>query len=119
MLVRGAAGRVFLQIMPVNVMQVGHFQEPSAVVVLSPEPRTLPVGRMLCDLFRLTAAEARVAVELACGASLAELAKVRGVRQSTLRSQLKAILEKTDSRRQSDVVRLVLLLAQTAPPLRR
>ncbi|GAA0573308.1 helix-turn-helix transcriptional regulator [Caenispirillum bisanense] len=119
LLLTGPDRRIFLQVMPVSVMQVGMFDEPAAVVLLSTEPRSLPVGRMLCDLFGLTPAEARVAVELACGATLRELAERRAVRISTLRSQLKAVLEKTDSHRQSDLVRLVLLLSQTAAPAAR
>lgn len=57
--------------------------------------------------FRLTPAEARLAVHLASGASLIEAAEQFGVAHNTVRAQLRAIFDKTDTHRQADLVRLL------------
>jgi DNA-binding CsgD family transcriptional regulator len=57
--------------------------------------------------FDLTRAEARLAVHLMAGASLTEAAEKFGVTHNTVRSQLKAVFEKTHVRRQADLVRLL------------
>ena len=57
--------------------------------------------------FHLTASETRLAICLASGQSLREAARHIGVRYETVRTQLKAIFAKTNTRRQ---VELVLLL---------
>jgi uncharacterized protein YhfF/DNA-binding CsgD family transcriptional regulator len=57
--------------------------------------------------FRLTPAEARLAVHLASGASLTEAAEAFGVTHNTARAQLRSIFDKTDTHRQGDLVRLL------------
>ena len=57
--------------------------------------------------FRLTPAEARLAVHLASGASLTKTADEFGVTYNTVRAQLRAIFDKTETHRQSDLVRLL------------
>ena len=57
--------------------------------------------------FGLTPAEARLAIHLATGASLTEAADAFGVTHNTVRAQLRAIFDKTDTRRQTDLVRLL------------
>ena len=57
--------------------------------------------------FQLTRAEARLAAHLLSGASLTEAADKLGVAHNTVRSQLRAIFEKTRARRQADLVRLL------------
>jgi DNA-binding CsgD family transcriptional regulator len=54
--------------------------------------------------FQLTPAEARLAAHLASGASLTEAADAFGVTHNTVRSQLRAVFEKTQARRQADLV---------------
>lgn len=69
----------------------------------------------LCDrlqeLYRLTGAEAAVAVSLTEGHSLAEIAAARGTSLETVRSQLKQVLAKTGTRRQGEMVSMALQLA--------
>jgi len=85
-----------------------------AVVCISDlEARANPRQQALQDIFGLTVAEARVAVALFEGATLKEAAEVFGVTRLTVRNQLAAIFEKTDTNRQSDLVRL---LARTVKP---
>jgi DNA-binding CsgD family transcriptional regulator len=47
---------------------------------------------------------------LAGGQRLEDVAQERGVRMPTLRTQLRAILDKTGTRRQADLMRLVIAL---------
>jgi DNA-binding CsgD family transcriptional regulator/PAS domain-containing protein len=58
--------------------------------------------------FGLTGAEADVLRELSCGASAKQIAEHRQVQLSTVRTQIRGLLEKTSSRRQADAVRLLL-----------
>jgi DNA-binding CsgD family transcriptional regulator/PAS domain-containing protein len=59
----------------------------------------------LSAVFLLTPAEARLAVALARGASLASYSTSRGISVGTARNQLKQVLAKTSSRSQSELVR--------------
>jgi DNA-binding CsgD family transcriptional regulator len=62
----------------------------------------------LIRLFGLTPAEAHLVAALVAGSTLEEHAQQRGVSVGTVRVQLKHAQAKTGSRRQSDLVRLVL-----------
>ncbi len=59
-------------------------------------------------LYGLTAAEARLARFLCRGMTLSEAAAEAGIATSTARNQLKSIFEKTETSRQSDLLRLLL-----------
>jgi DNA-binding CsgD family transcriptional regulator len=61
----------------------------------------------LKKLFGLTSTEARLALEIARGASPAALADRMMVRQTTIRSHLAALFAKTGTRRQSELVALL------------
>lgn len=56
---------------------------------------------------RLTPAEARLAILLAKGVSLTEAADQFGVTRNTVRAQLRAIFDKTDTHRQIELARLI------------
>ena len=58
--------------------------------------------------FRLTPAESRLAILLAEGKALDEIGAELRVTQNTLRSQLKRIFTKTDTRRQGELISLIL-----------
>ncbi|HQX60021.1 MAG TPA: helix-turn-helix transcriptional regulator [Burkholderiaceae bacterium] len=60
------------------------------------------------ELFGLTPAEADVGMLLSAGHSVERIAKQRHVALSTVRSQLRMLLMKTGSERQSDLVRRLL-----------
>lgn len=83
----------------------------SAIVVLTDLEAKL-IGPSLVALrqsFGLTAAEARLAHDIAVGRTLPEIATATGVARETLRSRLKAIFDKTATARQAE---LALLLAK-------
>lgn len=75
-----------------------------AVVVRPPGRSGADVARRLQTAFHFTPAEASLAAALAAGASLADYAQQRNVALSTVRSQLKALYDKTDTRRQGELV---------------
>jgi DNA-binding CsgD family transcriptional regulator/PAS domain-containing protein len=91
-----------------DVILAAEHQTPAALILITDldrQPKAL--GRRLVDLFDLTPAEACLAAALAAGKRLEDIAEERGVRMPTLRTQLRAILDKTGTRRQVDLMRLV------------
>jgi DNA-binding NarL/FixJ family response regulator len=98
---------------PVRPRDARHGRPSAVVFVSDPEKRTLSPNDLLSRLYGLSPAEARLAGELMQGYSLeASTAKLR-ITIHTGRSQLRRILEKTDTRRQGELIRL--LLAGPAP----
>jgi DNA-binding CsgD family transcriptional regulator len=65
----------------------------------------------LRELFLLTRAEARLACQLASGATLEQAAKAARVSVNTVRTHLARVFGKTGTCRQSQLVTLVLLTA--------
>jgi len=72
-----------------------------------PERRLPDDGGWLREMFGLTCAEARVAARLADGLSLAEIADEAGVQVNSVRFHVKRVLQKTATRRQAELVRLL------------
>ena len=71
--------------------------------------RTLtPLVEPACKLYALTPVETRLACLLARGVSLAEAAEAMHVREQTARSYLKQIFLKTETKRQAELVWLML-----------
>ena len=88
----------------------------SAIVLITdPEIAALPPEHQLVSLFGLTAAEARVALSLCEGKRVEDIADERGVSAGTVRSQVKAILRKTETERQADLVRSILMVPALRP----
>lgn len=80
----------------------------AALFVTDPEAEpALDVDRVQ-RLYGLTPPEARVAVELARGRSLVEIATRLGVQENTVRWHLKQVFARTGTHRQVDLVRLLL-----------
>ncbi len=79
-----------------------------AVLVNNPEHVLALDVQMLRDWYELTPAEARVAMLLAAGLSLEEIVERLGVGSNTARTHLKNIFSKTDTRRQGELIRLLL-----------
>lgn len=81
-----------------------------AVFISDPNRKAVSDETILRQLYALTGAEARLAGLLASGESLCDASDRLGVTKSTLRSQLKSIFAKTNTNRQSELVRLLLVL---------
>ncbi len=85
-----------------------HWQRPVALLVVSdPQARAPLTSEQLQTLFGLTPAEARVAIALAEGKALDEVAEDSQVSINTVRYQLKRTLEKTGTRRQAELVKTI------------
>jgi DNA-binding CsgD family transcriptional regulator/PAS domain-containing protein len=102
---------------PLTVMvhpgpEVQHVNTPlrrSAIVVMrDPGRRASVSAEVVSRLFALTPAEAALAALLAQGSDLDEAAAELGIRRNTARSHLQSIFMKTDVKRQSELVRMIL-----------
>jgi DNA-binding CsgD family transcriptional regulator/PAS domain-containing protein len=85
-----------------------------AIFVLDPMDRRAPAPSALREMYGLTAGEATTVIALARGATLQEIANDTHRDLETVRSQIKRAFEKTGTRRQSELVALVLSLV---PPV--
>jgi len=106
-------GPLHLFVAPLSI--AGSLNPASSIAVFITDPNRKPqsLATILHALFGLTAAEARLASLLAEGNSLVEIADEIRVTHGTLRSQLKSVFQKTDTSRQAQLVRLLLLLPGT------
>lgn len=88
--------------------------KPCAMVILS-DPDFTPLSRsvLLRCAYGLTPSECRIAELLAQGHTVSEAAEMLGRTQAGARFQLKSIFRKTDTRRQTDLLRLILSLPGT------
>lgn len=84
------------------------------VFIIDPSVLQLPSAARLVDLFGLTRAQAKVAREFSSGGSYKEVARRLRISVETVRSHIKEIYPKTRVKRQADLVRLILSLAQSA-----
>jgi DNA-binding CsgD family transcriptional regulator len=80
------------------------------VVVVDPDEPREPAESLVRQVFGLTSAEARLAIALVRGLDVKEIAALNGVAEVTIRSQLKSVLAKTETHRQSELVALVARL---------
>jgi DNA-binding CsgD family transcriptional regulator len=108
-------------ILPLSAHAVlsGFWQRPLSMVIVPDGPggRMLPPPVMR-QLFGLTPAECRVAQLSAAGKMSAEVADELNVSTETVRCQLKSVLAKTGTRRQSELARLMSRLdVIQAPPV--
>lgn len=78
------------------------------VFISAPEAMIIEAVEGLDDLFGISATEAKIAAALASGKQIAEIAFERGVSVNTIRTQLKRLLAKTGTRRQAELLRLIL-----------
>jgi DNA-binding CsgD family transcriptional regulator len=75
--------------------------------ISDPEQKAAAPSEILQVLFGLTSAEARLAIALLDGRSLSEAAECHNVSLETVRSQIKSLFQKTGTRRQGELVRLL------------
>jgi len=80
----------------------------AALFITDPEAEPATPEQLLAGLYGLTRAEARLASALLRGETLDEISELFGVTMNTVRTQLRAVFAKTDTRRQSELLRLLL-----------
>jgi len=108
---------------PLQIVVAPFRQEASAaprtaaaiVFITDPENRADLPADLLRMLFGFTASESRLALGLLDGNSLSEVADIHCVSRETVRSQIKSIFQKTDTKRQSELVRLLTGLSGKTP----
>jgi DNA-binding CsgD family transcriptional regulator/PAS domain-containing protein len=76
--------------------------------LLDPHEDLAPLMKPVCALYGLSPSETRLACAIASGVSLTEAAHALKIKEQTARTYLKQIFLKTDTRRQADLVRLML-----------
>lgn len=82
------------------------------VILCDPACRSEQQWRAFQTLFGLTAAELRLCLSLTDGLTAADYSEKYRVTDNTVRSQLKAVFAKTNTRRQGDLLRLIFLLTR-------
>lgn len=94
-------------------------QHAKAILMLiDPDEHAEPLEALLRQAFGVTSAEAQVAIGMARGLDIQEIAASRGTSIGTARVQLKNLLAKTNTHRQSDLVALIARFAMV-PRVRR
>jgi DNA-binding CsgD family transcriptional regulator len=78
------------------------------VFINDPEQKAALPSELLRMLFGLTSSEARLAISLLDGNSLSEAALLHEVGQETVRSQVKSIFQKTGTKRQEELMQLLV-----------
>jgi DNA-binding CsgD family transcriptional regulator/PAS domain-containing protein len=86
----------------------------AAVFVTPPGNHSPPQFEALAALYDLTPTEARVMIEIASGKNRAETASTLGIADSTVKTHLARVFEKTQTSEQSDLAKLV---ARLTPPV--
>ena len=101
-----------VHIIPIRRSAHDIFAGSYALLVVTPVSATAePPIELMRSLFDLTPSEARVARGLVVGETLEQIAASGGVAISTVRSQVRQVLEKTGCARQAEVVSLLANVA--------
>ena len=88
-----------------------------AVFVSDPEQRPMPPDAYLRTAWDLTAAEAALVRLLVSGRTLGEAAHRLGLQPDTVRKRLQVVFQKTDTRRQAELIQLVVSGMPPVEPL--
>jgi DNA-binding CsgD family transcriptional regulator len=87
-----------------STMYPGSLERTYAIVLISDPDAGIPTEAELAELFGLSPAESRLAIALAQGKKLPEVAAEAGVKITTLRTQMQSIYRKLGVERQSDLL---------------
>lgn len=85
----------------------GDYAEMGVALVLEVAETTAARMERLGKSYDLTASEALLALHIADGGDTAGYAAARGISRNTVRNQLQAVFDKTGTRRQAELVRLL------------
>ena len=86
----------------------------AVVFITDPDRRTELDMAALRDLYQITPAEAGLAEALCRGLTIAQAAVERGTSEATARTQLGELFRKTGTRRQADLIRVLMSLQRRA-----
>lgn len=82
--------------------------EPAALIIARDAGERVDITHMLTDLYGLSPSEALLASGLVNGLTIDEIALAHGVTLNTVRTQLKSVMTKTSTSRQTELVALIL-----------
>ncbi|WP_245426528.1 helix-turn-helix transcriptional regulator [Mesorhizobium sp. YM1C-6-2] len=82
-------------------------QGVSIIALLDRTVRPEPNPQTLQEIFGLTSAETRLAIEIARGGAPLDIARILRLSRTTIRSQLASIFAKTETKRQAELVALL------------
>ena len=103
-----------LSIVPIRPGAAIGYEDPAvAVLITDPTEEVKTSEEVLQLVFQLTPAEARLSQLLVRGMGLREAANLLGVSHNTVRTQLRSILAKTGTRRQSDLARVLAITGKS------
>lgn len=109
---------LFVLVMPMHTEAIASTLRPAAILFIrDPMREAMVPEKMLRDLFGLTRSESRLAALLASGMELRNAAEQSCIRYETARSDLKRIFDKTHTRRQVDLVRMLSTIFANLPGL--
>ena len=99
---------MIVHLIPIRGAANDIFSLASSLLIVTPVDRAaVPTASVLQGLFDLTPAEARVARGIVESHTVDELASALGISRETVRTQLKAVLSKTGTSRQTELVGLL------------
>ena len=108
----GASRQVsVLPLRPAAGGEAGASNSLALIVLREANMAGVPPARMLQTMYGLTPAEAAVAVDIAAGLTLVEIAHKQGTSKLTLRNQLASVMAKMGVHRQAEVTATVLSLS--------
>jgi DNA-binding CsgD family transcriptional regulator len=104
---------LILHLLPIRGSMHDVFSAGTHLMVVTPvvAPQA-PLTSLIAGLFDLTPAEARLARELANGETVRSFAVKAAISQETVRTHLKHIMQKTGTRRQTELVKLLVVAGQ-------
>jgi DNA-binding CsgD family transcriptional regulator len=97
-----------LMIAPLQLAGPAPTHGAALLFAFDPEATPSVTVDLVRRLFALSEAEAELSVALCCGKTLDDVATQRGTSINTIKSQLKSIFLKTGTKRQSELVSLLL-----------
>jgi DNA-binding CsgD family transcriptional regulator len=108
---RMARPPILIRVLPIVPAARSPFLGARALLTLVDlSKRKPPPSRLLATSFGLTAAEAKIAVLIGTGETVASAAERLGITTHTARNQLKAVFSKTDTHRQAELATLLARL---------
>jgi DNA-binding NarL/FixJ family response regulator len=107
----GDSGPFIAHVLPLTSgarRRAGHFYSAVAALFVRKAALDLPSPlETIADLYKLTTAEMRVLMAIVEVGGVPEVAPVLGVSETTVRTHLQRVFEKTGTNRQADIVKLV------------
>jgi DNA-binding CsgD family transcriptional regulator len=112
---RGGKPPLNLLVAPLRLPQQHRAAVRVLLLLTDPAQTVTFPDTVLRSLYALTPAETEIATGLLTGLSLAEIARLRKVSLATVRTQMNAVLAKTNTERQAELVSLLANLPRTSP----